>query len=26
LHVKDLVIAFCEDLIAVGLALFVVSR
>ena len=26
LHVKDLVVAVCEDVIAVGLALFFVSR
>jgi uncharacterized membrane protein len=26
LHVKDIVVAVCEDLIAVGLALFLVSR
>jgi uncharacterized membrane protein len=26
LHVKDLVVAVCEDVIAVGLALFLVSR
>ncbi len=26
LHIKDLVVAVCEDLVAVGLALFLVSR
>jgi uncharacterized membrane protein len=26
LHIKDLVIAVCEDVIAVGLAFFLVSR
>jgi uncharacterized membrane protein len=26
LHVKDLVVAICEDVVAVGLALFLVSR
>jgi uncharacterized membrane protein len=26
LHIKDLVVAFCEDVVAVGLALFLVSR
>jgi uncharacterized membrane protein len=26
LHIKDLVVAACEDLVAVGLALFLVSR
>ena len=26
LHVKDLVVAACEDLVAIGLALFLVSR
>ena len=26
LHVKDLVVAVCEDVIAIGLALFFVSR
>ena len=26
LHIKDLVIAVCEDIVAVGLALFLVSR
>ena len=26
LHIKDLVVAVCEDVIAVGLALFLVSR
>ena len=26
LHVKDLVVAVCEDVVAVGLALFLVSR
>jgi uncharacterized membrane protein len=26
LHIKDLVIAVCEDAVAVGLALFLVSR
>ena len=26
LHIKDLVVAICEDLVAVGLALFLVSR
>ena len=26
LHIKDLVVAVCEDLVAVGLALFFVSR
>jgi len=26
LHVKDVVVAVCEDVIAVGLALFLVSR
>ena len=25
-HIKDLVVAVCEDLVAVGLALFLVSR
>jgi uncharacterized membrane protein len=26
LHIKDLVVAVCEDLVAVGLALFLISR
>ena len=26
LHIKDLVVAVCEDVVAVGLALFLVSR
>jgi uncharacterized membrane protein len=26
LHVKDLIVAFCEDMIAIGLAVFFVSR
>ena len=26
LHIKDLVVALCEDLVAMGLALFLVSR
>ena len=26
LHIKDLVVAICEDIVAVGLALFFVSR
>jgi len=26
LHIKDLVVAVCEDLVAVGLAFFLVSR
>jgi len=26
LHIKDLVVAICEDIVAVGLALFLVSR
>jgi len=26
LHIKDLVVAICEDVVAVGLALFLVSR
>jgi len=25
-HIKDLVVAVCEDVVAVGLALFLVSR
>jgi uncharacterized membrane protein len=26
LHIKDLVVAICEDVVTVGLALFLVSR
>jgi uncharacterized membrane protein len=26
LHIKDFIVAVCEDLLAIGLALFVVSR